>query len=200
MVHVTMPLRLIRGVLAGAALPALLAGSLAAQEPRTGDALWFGLGLGPGVARVQCDICRADRGTAVTGEVRLGGRLSRKVLIGADVILWAGGSQSGVRESMWGLGAVGYFFPRPGGSWYWKTGFGLLSWHSVDGHDELSAGAPGLVLGTGWEFRVARRYTLAPYATLFIAPVGGDIKFNGSTIQKNAGLLLGHFGVSFTRH
>ncbi|HTT66714.1 MAG TPA: hypothetical protein VMF70_01675 [Gemmatimonadales bacterium] len=184
----------------GAALSALLAPALAAQEVQGRDALWYGAGLGPGVARVQCSICRANRGTAATGVLRLGGRLKRGLLVGAEATLWAGGVQSGVHESMWGLDAVAYYYPRARGTLYWKLGAGMLSWRSVDGRDVLSAGAPGLVLGTGWEFRIARQLTLAPYASLFMAPVGGDIKFNGAGIQQNASLLLGQLGVSITKH
>jgi len=192
--------RSIRGALAGAALAALLAGPLAAQEVQGGDALWLSAGLGPGIARVSCSICRANRGTAATGVLRLGGRLKRGVLIGAEATLWAGGIDAGVHEAMWGLGAVGYFYPRPRGTYYWKAGVGILSWRSSDGHDILSADALGVVLGAGWEFRVGRQLALAPYASLFTASIGGAIKFNGASIQPNAGLMLAQLGVSLTKH
>jgi len=190
----------IRGVLVGAALAALLAGTLVAQEVQGGDALWFGAGLGPGVARVSCRICRANRGTAATGALRLGGRLKRGVLVGAEATLWAGGVEAGVHEAMWGLGAVGYFYPRPRGAFYWKAGIGILSWRSDDGHDVLSADALGVVVGAGWEMRVGQRFALAPYASLSTASIGGDIKFNGGTIQQGAGLMLAQLGISITKH
>jgi hypothetical protein len=190
----------IRSLLVGAALSALLAGTLAAQGVQGGDALWLSAGLGPGVARVSCDICRANRGVAATGALRLGGRLKRGMLVGAEATLWAGGLEPGVHEAMWGLAAVGYFFPRPGGSFYWKAGVGLLSWRSTDGQDVLSAGALGVVVGAGWEVRVARQFTLAPYATVSTASFGGDIKFNGGTVQRGAGLLLAQLGLSLTKH
>jgi hypothetical protein len=190
----------IRRALLGAALSALLAGTLAAQEVQGGDALWFGVGLGPGVARVSCGICRANRGDAATGELRLGGRLKPGVLVGAEATLWSGGVLTGVREAMWGLGAVGYFYPRPRRPFYWKAGVGILSWRSTDGRGVLSSGALGVVFGAGWEFRVARQLALAPYASVFIASIGGDIKFNGTTIQQPAGLMLLHLGVGLTKH
>jgi hypothetical protein len=190
----------IRGALLGAALSALLAGALAAQEVQGGDALWLGADVGPGWARVQCDICRADRGSALTGVLRLGGRLKRGVLVGAEATLWAGGASGGVHQSMWGLDIAGYFYPRPRGTFYWKAGLGLLSWRSNDGQDALSASALGVVAGTGWEIRIARTVTVAPYASVFTAPVGGDIKLNGSTIQRGASLLLAQVGVSLTKH
>jgi hypothetical protein len=193
-----MSARSIRGALVGAVLSALLAGTLPAQEVQGGDALWFGAGLGPGVALVSCSICRADRGVAATGMLRLGGRLKRGVLVGAEATLWAGGVEAGVHESMWDLGAVGYFYPRPRGAFYWKAGLGILSWRSDDGHDVLSADALGVVLGAGWEFRVARLLTLAPYASVFTAPFA-DIKFDGGTIQPNARLMLAQLGVSLTK-
>jgi hypothetical protein len=195
-----MALGSIRRALVGAALSALLAGTLAAQEVQGGDALWFGAGLGPGVARVSCSICKADRGTAPTGDLRLGGRLKRGVLVGAEATLWAGGVETGVTETMWGLSAVGYFYPRPRGTFYWKAGVGLLSWRSTDGHDVLSAGALGLVAGAGWELRIARQIALAPYASLFVASIGGDIKFNGASIQPGAALILAQLGLSITKH
>jgi len=192
--------RILRSALSGAALTALLAGTLAAQDVPGRDALWFGLGLGPGIAGVQCTICRANRGTAATGELRLGGRLSSHVLVGVEATFWAGGVQSGAREAMWGVGPVGYFFPRAGGGFYWKGGVGYLSWHSTDGQGVLSADALGVILGTGWEFRVARQLTLAPYVSLFAAPLSGSIKFNGAAIQPNVVLVLAQAGISLTRH
>lgn len=191
---------MLRAVLAGAALCAPLAGTLSAQQVQGGDGLWFGAGLGPGVAVVSCSICRSDRGTALTGDLRLGGRLRRGILIGAEATVWAGGTTAGAHESMWGLGPVGYFYPRPSGTFYLKAGLGILSWHSSDGHDVLTADGLGLVAGLGWEFRVARRLTLSPYASLSTASFGGDIKFNGATIQKDGGLMLAQFGLSLTRH
>jgi len=182
----------------GAALSALLAGPLAAQAAQGSDALWFGGGLGPGVALVTCSICRADRGTAPTAVLRLGGRLNPRMLVGAEATVWAGGP-SGVNESMWGLGVVGYYFPRPSGTFYWKAGLGYLSWHSSDGRDVLSAGSVGLVLGNGWEFRIARQLSLSPWVSVFAAPVGASIKFNGGAIQPGAGLLLAQLGISLTK-
>ncbi len=190
----------IRRALVGAALSALLAGPLASQEVQGGDGLWFGLGLGPGLAGVSCSICRASRGAAATGELRLGGRLKRGVLVGAEATLWAGGATAGVHEAMWGLDAVGYFYPRPRGTFYWKAGIGMLSWRSTDGQDVLSSGALGVVGGAGWEFRVARQLAVAPYASLFVASLGGNIKFNGATIERNAGLVLAQLGISLTKH
>ena len=190
----------IRRALVGAALAVLPAGTLAAQEVQGGDALWFGAGLGPGAARVSCSICKADRGTAATGELRLGGRLKRGVLVGAEATLWAGGVERGVNETMWGLSAVGYFYPRSRGTFYWKAGVGMLSWRSTDGHDVLSAGALGVVAGAGWDIRIARHIALAPYASLFVASLGGDIKFNGASVQQGALLMLAQLGLSITKH
>jgi hypothetical protein len=190
----------IRSVLAGAALSAALAGTLAAQEAQGRDALWLSAGVGPGVARVSCDICRADRGSALTGTLRLGGRLKRGVLVGAEATLWARGVGSGVHETMWGLAAVGYFYPRPRGAFYWKAGAGILSWRSTDGQDVLSDDAVGAVLGAGWELPLGRQFALAPYVSVFAAGLGGAIKFNGGTIQPHAGLILAQLGVSLTKH
>jgi hypothetical protein len=192
--------RSIRRGLVCAALSALPAGVLAAQEVQGGDALWFGGGLGPGVARVSCDICRDNRGTALTGVLRLGGRLKRGVLVGVEATLWAGRVERGVNEAMWGLGPVAYVYPRARGTFYWKAGAGLLSWRSTDGQDVLSAGALGVVLGAGWEFRIARQVSLAPYASVFAASIGGNIKFNGGTVQRGAGLMLAQLGLSITKH
>jgi len=189
-----------RILILGAALSALATGTLAAQDAATGDGLWYGGGLGPGVAFVSCHICRADRGTAATGTLRLGGRVKAGVLIGAEATLWAGGVQSGVHESMWGLAAAGYFFPRPRGTFYLKAGLGILNWHSEDGQTVLSAGSVAGLLGLGWEFRIARQVTLAPYLSVFAAPIAGDIKYNGGAAQSGAGLVLAQLGVSITKH
>ena len=74
------------GVLIGTLAALALGRNLAAQQQRQArDGFWFGAALGSGWARVSCQICQGNNRSGLSGTLRLGGGVSRKVLIGAEV-------------------------------------------------------------------------------------------------------------------
>ena len=188
------------------ALLALLvcsAAPLSAQRAQaTNNGFWFGATLGPGWVRVGCDICNADRGWGPSGSLRLGGRVSRKVLIGAEATGWLGGEGSGneeVDERLWGVSVAASWYPNPRRALYWKGGIGLLSYRAEDAADALTSSALGVQLGAGWDLRVGRNWFVTPSAGLFIASLAGELKFNGAEVQDNANLSLVQLGLAVTR-
>src|SRR5437879_8663643 len=71
-------------VLLGSLVLLALGRDLAAQQQRQArDGFWFGAALGRGWARVSCDICKGTYHGGLSGALRLGGGVSRNVLIGA---------------------------------------------------------------------------------------------------------------------
>src|SRR5438105_4242178 len=76
-------------VLLGTLAALTLGRDLAAQQQRQArDGFWFGAALGSGWARVSCQICQGNNRSGLSGTLRLGGGVSRKVLIGAEVAAW----------------------------------------------------------------------------------------------------------------
>src|SRR5438034_7971396 len=76
-------------VLLGTLAALALGRDLAAQQQRQArDGFWFGAALGSGWARVSCQICQGNNRSGPSGTLRLGGGVSRKVLIGAEVAAW----------------------------------------------------------------------------------------------------------------
>jgi hypothetical protein len=188
----------------GIVLLALSAAPLSAQRaPATNDGFWFGATLGPGWVRVGCDICQSDRGWGPSGALRLGGRVSRAVLIGAEATGWVGGEGTGsgeVDERLWGVSAAAYWYPNPRRPLYWKGGIGLLSYRAEDATDALTSSALGIQLGAGWDVRVGRHWFLTPSIGLFLASLASELKFNGAEVQDNANLSLVQIGLSVTRY
>src|SRR2546426_12182316 len=77
------------GVLVGTLAALALGRDLAAEQQRQArDGFWFGAALGSGWARVSCQICQGNNRSGLSGTLRLGGGVSRKVLIGAEVAAW----------------------------------------------------------------------------------------------------------------
>src|SRR5258706_15128184 len=99
-------------VLLGSLALLALGRDLPAQQQRQArDGFWFGAALGSGWARVSCDICQGTNRGGLSGGLRLGGGVSSKVLIGAEVAAWWATIQSGPatgHQSLAAFGAAGY--------------------------------------------------------------------------------------------
>src|SRR3989454_7553542 len=68
------------GVLVGTLAALALGRDLAAEQQRQArDGFWFGAALGSGWARVSCQICQGNNRSGLSGTLRLGGGVSRKV-------------------------------------------------------------------------------------------------------------------------
>ena len=187
--------------------PFLLALALLGLAPRVAPAqrgspraesFWFSAGIGPTWLRVSCEICRSDRGTGVSGYIAIGGSGGRGVLVGAE----ATGRfkrEGGVRETVWGFGAVAHWFPSTRRRLYWKAGAGVQLYRIEDGTDVLTASPFGVQVGVGWELPLSRRYRWVPSATLHIASVGGGLKLNGASSVNDVSLTMLQVGIGVTR-
>ena len=137
--------------------------SAQAQKPNERKGFWIGFGLGDGSAGADCQtLCTDNRSSGPSGYFRLGGTLSRKVLMGFETNVW-GHSSGGIDESM-GFGSlVVLWYPSRTGALYLKFGFGGMTYTENDGANEITATAPSGSLGIGYEFRVGRNMSLVPY-------------------------------------
>jgi hypothetical protein len=171
-----------------------------AQQPaprRAGQ--WMGFGIGSGFGRVSCAICEANRHGSVSGYLRGGGTLSRRLLLGLEANGWTR-SNDGVDEYLLGLSGAVYWYPNPRRRLYYKAGIGVMRYQIDDGPGRLSSTAFGPSLGAGYDIPLSASVSLTPFASWTIASVGGKIKFNGSTARNDVGLMLIQVGLGLTWH
>src|SRR2546428_8568903 len=82
------------GVLLIVTMPAL-----SAQHPQTREGFWIGFGFGYGSRHETCTGCGSTNDGGVTGFLKLGGTLSKNVLLGGAGNAWSK-SESGVTEAL----------------------------------------------------------------------------------------------------
>ena len=174
-----------------------------AQRPQTRQGFWIGFGIGGGSARGDCAGCAFDAGSGATGYLKVGGTLSPRLLLGADVTSWVGTATDG------GLGtadvtvsfvtAAVYWYPSPAGGLFFKGGLGsfVLTADANTGEGLESASA-ALVLGIGYDIRVGRMLSLSPVLT-FGASGKGGFDIDGITVAGDftGGLATLQVGVTF---
>jgi hypothetical protein len=183
-------------------LIAALARSLEAQSarrPNSRQGFWIGLGAGPGSVGVDCVGCGNDRTGGFSGYVRLGGTVSRKILLGGETNGWFH-SEGGVRESLGFASLVLLWYPSTAGAFFLKVGAGGMKYSADDGIDEITATAPSGSLGLGYEFRVGRMVSVAPFFNV-LRSSSVSTKVNGLTLPtSDITVNLAQFGVGVTWH
>ena len=152
----------------------------------TREGFWIGFGLGAG--SLGCDECDGERETAFSGNLKMGGTVNSRVLIGGETNGWYK-SQSGITTTYGNLSAVVYFYPSETNGFYLKGGLGLASLAiDVAGYGSADETGGGAVLGLGYDARVGQNFSLTPYLNF----MGGS--FDGG----NANVV--QFGLGFTWH
>lgn len=185
--------------LLGCAVALTLASELSAQRTPARAGFWYTVGLGTGWARVSCDICKADHRPGLSAHLRLGGGLSRSLLIGAEMAGWRARSNE-VDQTLAALSAAAYWYPSRRSPLYLKGGVGFLTHQAQDGTDVITSTGVGPQLGLGYELRVGRNVFLAPYFNAAYGSLAGGVKFNGAEILEQATVTLVQLGVALTGH
>jgi hypothetical protein len=168
---------------------ALLIGVLvwpsAAQAQNTRSGFWFNGGLGWG--SLGCQDCN-DRLSGVTGNLALGGTISRKVLLGVGTNGWTR-EEDGVRLSAATLTAQVRFYPSAEGGFYMLGGIGYGRIDlDVSGVGTTSENAGGALLGVGYDLRIGRNASITPF-------------WNGAGISNQDGdANFGQLGLGITIH
>jgi len=87
-----------------------------AQHPQTREGFWIGFGFGYGSADLKSptldSLGATGREAGATGFVKLGGTLSKSVLLGGEVNAWVK-SEGGVTFTVGNVSAAAYFYPAP---------------------------------------------------------------------------------------
>jgi len=166
----------------------------------TRKGFWIGLGLGDGSAGVECDNCGNDRINSWSGYLRMGGTISSHVLLGAETSGWLH-SEGGIDENVANLAFVTMWYPSNSGAFYLKFGVGGMAYRATDGVDDLTATAPSLTVGTGYEFRMGQNFSLTPFFNA-LASSAVTLKENGTAIPTNGdiSITLAQVGLGVTWH
>lgn len=178
---------------------ALVPQRLDAQSHIDRRGLWLALEAGAGWTRVSCDICRANRDLAPTVGVAIGATMSSSVLIGADVIAWRA-SEGPVTELFGAVGAAVYWYPNPARPLQLKGGIAYASYRATDEEHALTGSAVGPLLGISYEWPLSRTLGLAPFASIHIASLSGELAFDGEPIASDLSLAALRFGASLVKH
>jgi hypothetical protein len=163
-----------------------------AQYPQERRGFWFGFGAGYG--SVGCDDCE-DRSGSASGYIKLGGTLSRKLLLGFEANGWAKTHDDATLSFLNG-NAVLYVYPASGSGFHFKAGLGFssVSYQFEAGNATVTvdrSGAGG-ILGLGWDVRIGRNISLVPFANV----LGGTFSEDGERFTFNHAQL----GLGLTIH
>ena len=179
-------------ILSGTTLPA------AAQAPVTARGPWFGGGIGTASAKVNCDICAAERNGGMSGYLAGGVRLGPGLHAGAELSGWFDKTDE-VSQRLLMYGASLWWYPQPGGRWFLKGGAGVMQYHAgtdADNDEPLNASSAALQMGTGYDLRASRRVWVSPFANLLVTTSGNLT--SGNTVVTDASFSLLQLGLGVT--
>ena len=151
----------------------------AGGRPNSRPGFWIGFGPGAGYsAGLSCPCPTKDGSGRLSGYARLGGTLSRSVLLGFEAIGWRrsaieemGSATTQTHESISYGSVILLWYPSPTSPLYLKAGLGGMRYREeVGGGGDieirglvLTATAPSASLGIGYEVRMGRKFSLVPY-------------------------------------
>jgi hypothetical protein len=180
------------------------AGSAWAGHPQERNGFWFGVGAGYGSAGQSCDDCDdSGRESGVTGFAKLGGRLSDRVLLGAEMNVWTK-EEDGVSLNLYNAAATVTFYPKASSGFFLKGGAGI-SFVDADFKDgsvrttvDLGTGL-GLIAGAGYDVRVAKNFSVTPAFNYYWGSPG-DLKVGSQTVVTGFKHNVLDFNVGVTFH
>lgn len=198
-----MRIPLIAGALMLTAAAAAAQSKPAAPEDQPRNAhrgFWISFGLGGGSAGVDCSSCSTERTSGFSGNFRIGGTLSQRLLLGFETNGWLH-SESGVDETLGFGSAVLAWYPSRTGAFFLKFGIGGMTYKATDGVDDFTATAAAGSFGLGYDFRMGRNFSLTPYVNS-LATSAATFKLNGTALptSEDVKINLIQFGLAATWH
>jgi hypothetical protein len=131
--------------------------------------MWFGIGLGGMLAKINCSFCTDARKLGPAGYVQIGGTPSRLSLAGVEVDYWRQSDSDSTREYASATAFLIYYVSadKP---LFLKGAFGIGRYAEVSGLDELSVHGFSIQLGLGYDISITERLWIAPYFNVVWAP------------------------------
>jgi hypothetical protein len=173
--------------------------SLPAQaQDHVRDGFWIGAGLGVGSVGFDCSFCNDERESGVSGNIRLGGTLNQRVQLGAMLAGWDK-SQANLDGQVGGVHGVVVFYPSETGGFWLQAGLGAMSFELDDGIDVLKSSSFSFTAGLGYDIRVGRNVSLAPYFHA-MGSGGGGTEINGIDFDFDLNPNLAQIGLAVTIH
>jgi hypothetical protein len=143
---------------------AVSATSAFAQNAQIRDGFWFSGGLGFGT--LGCDGC-GGRTNGLSGGLSLGGTISPRFLLGVGSDAWTR-SEQGATLTVGTVDARVRFYPSTTGGFFLTGGLGVGSvTGSISGLGSSTESGLGLLLGLGYDIRVAKNTSITPYWSAF---------------------------------
>lgn len=147
-----------------------------AQAPQTREGFWFNIGLGAG--SLGCSECDDERVNGLSGGIALGGTINQNWILGAFSNGWTK-SEDGVSLTAGTLVFGARFYPSVESGFFLLGGIGV---GSVDlqapGIGSLSETGSGVLLGLGWDIRIAPGTSLTPFWNgVAVGSDGGNVNF-----------------------
>jgi hypothetical protein len=155
----------------------------AQSNPQTRQGFWINFGVGAG--SLGCDDCGDDRETGTNAQLRMGGTLSQRLLIGGEANFWTK-SDGDLTLSTGNFGPVILFYPSANGGFFLKGGLGLSNTSLEFGSFTIEDNGIGVTLGLGYDARVGRKFALTPYFDII------NSSYDGGSFNQVA------FGLGFT--
>ena len=183
------------------ALVLLCAGPASAQQAprpeRHRRGLWGEFGGGPGYVRIACSGCTDVVGaTGATSYVRIGGVISRNVVIGFEVFSllddafgFAPQDSGATAETgtaaiiiLWYPGSHGVYFKGGVGAAFGQFSIPVDSAGGIVAADTSTGGGMGLTFGVGWDIAISRKFALTANAATFVTALG-DVVAGGRRVD-----------------
>jgi hypothetical protein len=160
---------------------------------------WIGASVGGGWTRVSCAICRRERDLGPAGHVRFGTTLRPGFLLGAEIEGWTHEDEEEVRQLV--LGALGTvtLYPNPTGGLFFKGGLGWVRYSLSEDDDDIATNLLALMVGAGFEFRIAPGLTVTNYVSL-LASSFGSLQREQASVVDDVSVSLLQIGIGLTRH
>jgi hypothetical protein len=193
-----------RVIVRSIALLVVTALSASAQShPQVRDGFTISFGVGGGTAGSSCDGCDTDRETAPSGYLRIGGAIRPGLILAGEANAWTKKKTELGIEGTLTIGTVNFiaqWYPQPANGFFVSAGVGsgtMALEVKGPGTPTISDHTNGLgyQIGTGYDIRMGRNFSLTPFATYF-ATGGGKLDSTGDKIDGN----VFHVGLGFTWH
>jgi hypothetical protein len=173
------------------------ASSLHAQgKPQTREGFTISFGFGGGSAGFSCDACTSDRESGGAGYLRIGGAIRPNLILAGQSSGWVH-EENNANLVIATTTFSAQFYPVTASGFYLLGGLGVgtVGTSTTFGSTTTTTSGTGLgiELGTGYDWRVGKNFSLTPFISYFAT---GGVKIDEEKTDGNAIT----FGLGFTWH